>query len=422
MRSWAWFVIGVAAIGCGSNDLPAERLGTKATAIQGGENDTTSTFAVGVCNGQPGQCGGICSGALILPNVVATARHCISVAPQTIDCATNPSFGARKSGTLYITTNANMFGTTAGNPGWYAVRSLVYPTDDHICGNDIALLVLSTPVPANVAKPVTPGVQHLMWDRSLYTDTFTSIGYGNTSAGGGGSGTRRSRSLVDVLCIPGSDDLPCPTSVNEKEFIGGDGACSGDSGSSAFESRSVARREPVSFGVLSRGGESDDGNDCIGSAYTRFDAHRDLVLQAGKSASNNWQLYPEPSWTAYVPPIQPSSKGKPAADAGTGTSGPRSLGTECAKKDECASGICTDDGQGTLICSQACVEGSRMEGTCPDAYECRSSMCLPALPTPATPAAAATKDTSGCSTGGGPAGFWPLALALLLAVRRGRRS
>src|SRR5689334_1822864 len=49
-----------------------------AQAIQGGTADGSAhPFAVGVCIGQKGNCSEFCSGALILPNVVATARHCV---------------------------------------------------------------------------------------------------------------------------------------------------------------------------------------------------------------------------------------------------------------------------------------------------------------------------------------------------------
>ena len=37
---------------------------------------------------------------------------------------------------------------------------MVVPTDDSVCKNDIALLVLSTLVPSAEAKPIIPGVQY----------------------------------------------------------------------------------------------------------------------------------------------------------------------------------------------------------------------------------------------------------------------
>ena len=76
--------------------------------------------------------------------------------------------------------------------------------------------------------------------------------------------------------------------------------------------------KPVSFGVLSRGGDNagDAGQPatlCKGGLYTRLDKFRDLVVQTVDAASDNWTLYPKPvpDWTVYVPP--PADAGVDAA-------------------------------------------------------------------------------------------------------------
>ncbi|MBX3204585.1 MAG: trypsin-like serine protease [Labilithrix sp.] len=420
-------VSGLAGSGCSTSKVePSERTGSSAQAIQNGTVDTTSSFAVGVCSGGGAlgsRCnGGICSGALILPNVVATARHCVDNSPARIDCTQNPSFGARKSG-FRVTTNPNM---NAAQTGWYSVSSVAVPDDDHICGNDIALLVLSQAIPAAVARPIVPGVQYLMWDPDQYVSAFVGIGYGNTSPNGGGSGTRRRSKLISVLCVPGSDTRPCPASLNPKEFVGGDGTCSGDSGSSAYEFALWETGSLLSFGVLSRGGESDDGTTCEGSVYTRFDAHRDFVLSVAKSASNNWTSYPEPSWTAYKPPPTPKPKDAGADGAPTTAPSGLGLGASCEKHSDCASKLCADNGDEALVCSKACDEASA--SSCPEGYECRDSLCLAPLPeVPAEPGATTTTTTKGCATGQTSSGL-PGALTAALgaavvlgAVRRRRR-
>lgn len=430
----AWLVAGamvvtgvLAGTGCStepSTSRRSEQTSATSQAIQGGTTDTTSKFAVGVCHGSANNCFGICSGALILPNVVATARHCVDQSPQLVDCSKNPSFGGRKNGGFTVTTNTQMFGGS-GSTGWYGVKSIAVPDDDHICGNDIALLVLSTSIPANVAKPITPGVQYLMWDPDQYTPYFIGIGYGNTSPSNSDSGTRRISKPISVLCVPGWDERPCPKEFSPKEFVAGDGTCSGDSGSSAFEASSIDNGAPVSFGVLSRGGQSDDGTTCQGSAYTRFDAHRDFVLEVAKAASNNWALYPEPSWTEYKPPPSPR-KDAGAKDSGTTTkpSG-LGLGEACETADECSSGVCTDPGDGSLVCSEACDESE--EASCPDGYECRESLCLAPVAPPTTPAASTTTTTTGCgaspaSSTGASWAWAALGTAVALgAVRRRKR-
>jgi hypothetical protein len=294
-----WVVLAVVfvASACSSQDQ-REGIASQTQAIQYGELDGESRFAVGVCRttSEAGRCNGICSGALILPNVVATARHCIQESVTRVDCRESPRFARRKPGDLFVTTRMSMRDVPAA--GWHAVAAVHTPADDQVCGNDIALLVLDAPIPRSEAKPVTPGVQYVMWDRERYQDTFTAIGYGTTSPDGDGSGVRRRLDLVSVLCIPGSPDLPCPVGFNESEFAGGDGTCSGDSGSSAFERGSFERGEPVSFGVLSRGSVSEDETQCVTSVYTRFDAHRDFVVDVAERASNGFRLYAKPSWVA----------------------------------------------------------------------------------------------------------------------------
>ncbi len=434
----AWLFAGAMVVtgvlvgtGCGAEE-PSRTEPVRATtqAIQNGSVDSTHSFALGVCiNGtgavNSGQCAGRCSGALILPNVVATARHCVDETPEKIDCTTNPSFGARKSN-FRVTTNTTMAG--AAN-GWYGVKSVAVPSDDHICGNDIALFVLSSSIPGSVATPIVPGVQYQMWDPDQYDSAFIGIGYGKTSPGADDSGTRRISKLISVLCVPGSATMDCPPQFNDKEFVGGDGTCSGDSGSSAFEWKLFGQGKFVSFGVLSRGGENADKTECQGSIYTRFDAHRQFVLDVVKTASNNWSLYPEPSWTAYKPPPTPKPKdaGAPVAkDAGTTTEAPKlGLGESCEKASQCESGKCSDPGDGALVCAQPCSEDDTT--SCPDGYECRESLCLPPAAATAAPAAApATVTTTGCAAGpaSGPTGWGGLSLGLLLglgAIARRRR-
>jgi MYXO-CTERM domain-containing protein len=263
----------------------------------------------------------------------------------------------------------------------------------------------------------------------------TAIGYGNDgpSSTPFSAGIRRIRTGIHLECIPGDEFIPCPAGFNDNEFYSGDGTCEGDSGSSAFEDQSVLKGAPVSFGVLSRGGDNagDAGQPatlCKGGLYTRLDKFRDLVIQTADAASNNWTLYPKPvpDWTVYVPP--PADAGVDAA-----VKPPTLLGDGfgCDTNSQCKSNGCADTGAGKA-CTAACDE-SVVPTTCQDGYVCKASVCVQDLGggAPATAAAApGTTTTSGCAvtatgTGTGTgSGLLALAAASLAAVvaRRRRRA
>jgi MYXO-CTERM domain-containing protein len=263
-----------------------------------------------------------------------------------------------------------------------------------------------------------------------YSTRFEAVGYGNTSPANSGAGTRRIKQRIRVYCIPGDELIDCPAdaNINPNEFVGGDGTCEGDSGSSAYEEStfdtpsSTDPSKSVSFGVLSRGGVSTDGTLCEGSLYTRLDKWRDLVIQAADDASANWTNYPKPKpdWTVYVPP--------PVTDAGTDgkvvstTPSGKGFGEPCADASECASKTCIDPGDGNLFCSKDCTA----DADCPEGYSCPAAdqVCVASkAKSPTT-----TTTTSGCAVAADPrptpwrwAGV-ALALSAVAAARRRRRG
>jgi hypothetical protein len=212
----------------------------------------------------------LCSGALVAPNLVLTARHCVSRSlTATPACDTR---GASHNGdhlgadedpaaiAVYIGTHVDV---AFDEPRAYATKT-IHPTTRVLCDSDVAFLVLDRPL---------DGVQTLSMrlDGPVQEgDYVVPVGFGGGFVGD--IGTRVPRDATQVLAVGPGHNRSTGAVLGPREFEVDEATCRGDSGGPALDARSG---EVV--GVVSRGRSCfTDGNH----VYTRIDAYARLAHEA----------------------------------------------------------------------------------------------------------------------------------------------
>lgn len=297
----------------------------QANEVQGGTKDsaTAHNYAVGILS----KLGSVCSGTLIAPNLVLTARHCITQpdpdGKKAVDCSSTLGKTMALSN-LSVTTEPVIRGAKVT----YPVDEISIPEGDAFCGNDIALLRLSKNIPSSEAEPAIPVVQFSLSDRGRLSGEITALGYGITSPNAADPGTRRIREKIDIICLPGDDSYDCNQTIyssmidEDREFITQGYVCSGDSGGGAFDQGSFASSgTPYVLGALSRGPQNE--TQCLAAIYSRTDKHAGLIISAARRAAEAGG-YEAADWV----------KGEPAPAVGdTGVVGSLCAGDICTSTD-----------------------------------------------------------------------------------------
>jgi hypothetical protein len=312
---------------------PGDPTASAQQAIVGGTPDTQDGAVVLILV-TTGQTSYTCTGALIAPNLVLSDRVCAATLPNNVvDCASSTYGATLDPSTLTVIGDAAPSQSGGGPQSKAAVSQILVPGDAHVCGADVALLVLAAPLPGAIT-PLVPRLDSAPADG----EAFTLVGYGVSSATdptGSTGGTRRSGSgtvsCTDATC--GGADL-----VPSNEFEVTAGFCEGDSGDPA-----IAADGRV-IGVGSRGGST-----CTEGIFERADAWASFLRQGAQTAATAGGYAP-PSWA--VAGGDAGNEGGGGTPSGGSSSGGSSSGGSSSPGGGCAVAPASSGGCG-LECAAA---------------------------------------------------------------------
>jgi MYXO-CTERM domain-containing protein len=259
---------------------------TTEAAERGADSEAKATRRVSqpIVNGTPdtaagdsvvyiaiGTQGSFCTGTLIAPNLVITARHCVADPDETQECG---AFGATHAASTFSIWIGLQHATRVAGASKVVVDT---SKPNNICGNDISLLQLDRELPSAMLSkvrltPLTTG------------ETATTSGYGDDGSGKVTNG-RFVRTGIKIDAVG-----PAPFSYTTKagqalpvtlpagEIVTGESTCFGDSGGPLFDAAGNV------IGMTSRGID-EECNDRP-SIYTDTASHAATITAAAIAAGH----------------------------------------------------------------------------------------------------------------------------------------
>lgn len=262
------------AVSCASpRESPRERIGTRTDAIIAGRTSGADQDAV-VLLFQAGR-NQTCTGTMVAPNLVVTARHCVG---DTDEDGIVTDFSPSELRVFVGVDAISALRADDANPATRG-KALVVPRSRTLYP-DVAYVVLedslTTPLAAmRLSRGVGVG------------ETLGVIGYGLDETGRRPDHRMQRGGLVVSQIGPGRS--PIGERIERGELVFGEAACSGDSGGPAFSAGTGAL-----VAIASRVGNgteptaSDPAAFCIGESaddvYTDFTAAADVTTRAFAAA------------------------------------------------------------------------------------------------------------------------------------------
>lgn len=345
--------LGLAAAAAGCSAPGQEPTGQSAQPISGGVADVSHDSVFLLVSHHDDRTG-TCTATLLAPNLLLTARHCVSAGSHEDVLCGDAGLGEPYPAESFFATNDPQ--PRDGSPFFRATDIRVPVESGDTCGFDIALVLLGENVPSALAVPAVPRIDQEVQPGEVYT----AVGYG-VDESGQSTGTRMERSGLSIDCQPGT----CGAGVESTEFRGEDGICSGDSGGPAIDA------EGKVVGVVSRGGPN-----CGTPIYGTVTAWRDFIITTAEEAASLGG-YEAPFWvttgSSDPPLVDPSgtagASGEPEGSA---------LGEPCESK-PCGAGLACYSASGDASAA-TCVEVCSATAACDAGLVCEdvgsASLCL----------------------------------------------